>query len=46
MILPCSCEHRGQDILYGRGNRVHNPCKPKEKTDYWRCTVCLTVKTK
>lgn len=35
-ILPCKCVHPGQDKLYGKGRRVHNP----KKNDLYTCTVC------
>lgn len=41
MILSCSCEHKVQDEVWGKGMRVHNPCHPKESIRRWRCTVCL-----
>lgn len=37
MIIKCTCEHKGQDELHGKKNRVHNPCSK----GYQRCTVCL-----
>lgn len=37
MILPCTCKNEYQDKEYGKGNRVHNPCK---KNTSARCTVC------
>lgn len=40
MIHPCSCTHPDQDKMYGKGNRVMNFCKPKEKAKWVRCTVC------
>lgn len=36
-ILKCSCEHEGQDAMYGKFNRVFNKM---EATDKYRCTVC------
>lgn len=38
MILKCSCQHEFQDSLYGKGNRLCNPCKKQEHL--FRCTVC------
>jgi len=43
MILQCTCEHRFQDRVYGRGRRVMNQCKPKQPKPSYRCTVCLRV---
>jgi hypothetical protein len=40
MIHQCTCKHDYQDRLYGKGNRLFNPCKPKEKAIWGRCTVC------
>jgi hypothetical protein len=37
MIHPCNCEHKDQDAMYGKGNRVMNLCK---KGSACRCTVC------
>jgi hypothetical protein len=42
-ILPCSCKHDAQDQMYGKGQRVHNPCGAKNKGQV-RCTVCGTKK--
>ncbi len=42
MILNCSCNHEGQDKLYGKGRRVFNETK---KPDTYRCTVCKVEKT-
>jgi len=41
LITQCVCEHKYQDSVYGKGNRVHNPCRTTtpQKTGY-RCTVC------
>ena len=41
MILKCSCDHVGQDMLHGKGMRVHN----KDKDDKYRCTVCSKEKS-
>jgi len=48
MIYPCSCKNEFQDTKYGKGNRLHNPCKSlsKEKDMGIRCTVCGLVKNK
>lgn len=37
MILQCTCKNQTQDKLYGKGYRVHNPCKGGS---YGRCTNC------
>lgn len=43
MILPCTCQHKQQDEMYGKGNRVWNECKRKTSNwARWRCTVCGT----
>lgn len=39
MIATCTCTHKGQDELHGRGKRVFN----LGKTSY-RCTVCKATK--
>ena len=44
MLLKCVCKNEYQDSKYGFNIRVHNPCKPKEKVPFYRCTVCLSVK--
>ncbi len=36
-VLPCTCSHRAQDEMYGKGKRVMNWAK---KASGWRCTVC------
>jgi len=36
-LMPCKCSHKAQDIMYGKGKRVHNYC---DKDGRWRCTVC------
>lgn len=41
-IRKCNCEHKTQDELHGKGNRVHNPTA-KGKL---RCTVCKNEKDK
>ena len=44
MIARCTCQHEGQDKLYGKKLRVFNQTRKNEgKT--WRCTVCLAEKT-
>lgn len=37
MIKKCTCQHEFQDVHYGVGMRVHNPCKNGENL---RCVVC------
>lgn len=34
-VARCTCEHKVQDTVYGKGNRLHNGTKRG-----WRCTVC------
>lgn len=38
-ILPCICQHKAQDELHGKGNRVYN-----KTTSQYRCTVCAALK--
>ena len=40
MIKKCTCEHKDQDQMHGKGNRVHNPVNKDPKAIKWRCTVC------
>ena len=42
MILPCTCEHKMQDEMYGHKMRVHNAVPQPSAPDQWRCTICLT----
>lgn len=46
MIITCDCKHEQQDILHGKGKRVHNPMKkiPDMPQEY-RCTVCKKERT-
>ena len=47
MIMPCTCKNEFQDRAYGRGRRVHNPCKFEKSGNVGggqRCTVCGDVK--
>jgi hypothetical protein len=40
-ILVCDCKHEDQDKVYGKQQRVHNPCKGNASGDAaYRCTVC------
>ena len=41
VIKRCTCEHKYQDSVYGRGLRVHNS---NQKGDEYSCTVCGSVK--
>ena len=41
MIMKCSCKHKQQDKLHGKGNRVFNKTM---KLNTYRCTVCLKEK--
>lgn len=43
MIKKCVCSNSYQDAVYGVGNRVCNPCGPKQVG--WRCTVCTKENT-
>lgn len=38
MIRKCTCTHKGQDSIYGKGMRVFNDATKESK---YRCTVCL-----
>ena len=38
-IAHCTCEHKVQDEIYGKQNRVHNWTKKG-----WRCIGCLSIK--
>ena len=40
-ILKCVCHHDAQDKLHGKGMRVFNRIRPKERDNRFRCTVCL-----
>jgi hypothetical protein len=38
---PGGCkEHAFQDKNYGHQYRVLNPCRPKDRDNYFKCTVC------
>lgn len=37
MIMRCTCDHKGQDALHGRGMRVFNE---RTNNKAARCTVC------
>ena len=39
LIKKCNCKHEDQDILHGKGMRVHN----KDSKGNDRCTVCGTT---
>lgn len=43
-VLSCTCEHKYQDSIYGKGMRAHNPCKAGTSSVSYRCTVCGTKK--
>lgn len=43
MKMKCNCAHEFQDKVYGKGIRVHNPCKEGKAG---RCTVCGNEKVK
>jgi len=42
-ILPCTCKHKWQDRVYGKGNRVFNLRKEPDRNG-GRCTVCGSSK--
>lgn len=37
VIKSCTCDHEAQDIIYGKGKRVHNLSQDDKKA---YCTVC------
>lgn len=39
IVLPCDCEDKEQDVMYGKGNRLHNRGGSKD-TPRAYCTVC------
>lgn len=40
-VMKCSCEHQGQDRMYGKGNRLFNvTIKGKQGPEVYRCTIC------
>ena len=41
MIKKCTCDHKSQDELHGKGNRVMNATAKAPPT--YRCTVCGRV---
>jgi hypothetical protein len=41
-IASCNCEHKAQDEIYGKGNRVFNKTY---KDNAGRCTVCGSTKS-
>jgi hypothetical protein len=40
MIKKCTCEHKDQDSMHGKGMRVHTPINNKTNPNDWRCTIC------
>lgn len=44
VILQCHCQHAYQDKVYGKQQRVHNPCGSKNKGQF-RCTACGTTRS-
>lgn len=43
-VLSCTCEHRAQDRLYGKGKRLFNERAADQKNSRsFRCTVCGRV---
>lgn len=44
-IMPCTCEHKSQDTLYGNQMRVFNGKVSKGSQKEWRCTVCNKEKS-
>jgi len=40
MVKRCNCQHKSQDKLYGKGNRVHNIGRGRNNEKTHRCTVC------
>lgn len=43
-IMPCTCKHEYQDLVYGPGKRVHVARMKDRKLLGWRCTVCGSKK--
>ena len=41
--IKCTCEHKYQDMVCGKGIRVANKTTKSKGTNqyYYRCTVCL-----
>lgn len=37
-VLVCTCEHMGQDKIYGKHMRLMNPMQ--SKVPGYKCTVC------
>jgi len=45
MILRCTCTHKDQDRIHGKGKRVHNLVAKRVNPQFYRCTVCADEKT-
>jgi hypothetical protein len=43
-VEACTCTHKVQDELYGRGRRLHNVIAKAGDPIHGRCTICLNVK--
>jgi len=43
-VIHCTCKSTFQDKVYGLGMRVMNATKKLGLIQYYRCTVCSTVK--
>lgn len=43
VIRPCSCQHEGQDRMYGKSRRVFSKTQKNVGGNRYkyRCTVCL-----
>lgn len=41
-IKSCTCSHKFQDRVYGKGMRVHNVMHSSFDNKRCRCTVCKT----
>jgi len=40
-VKSCTCKHKDQDDMNGKGKRVHNPTTKATGTKtVYRCTVC------
>jgi len=39
-ILSCTCNHAGQDAMYGKGRRLFNPTGKNQTSGEYRCTIC------
>lgn len=40
-VIACTCQHKGQDAIHGKGMRVMNECRGTSGKETYRCTVCV-----